>query len=95
VSRDLCAAQDFYASWLGDGSRIITARIEARLRVIARNPELFREVHRDIRQALVPRSYFGILYRIRPAATEVLAILDLRRDPAEISRQITKRKRLP
>ena len=80
VSCDLRAAQDFYASWLRTGARVITARIETRLKTIALNAELFPEVHRDIRRALVPRSYYGVFYRIRPSVIEILAII---LDPAD------------
>lgn len=86
VSRDLREAQDYYASWLANGARVITTRIEARLKTIARNAELFPEVYRNIRRAIVPRSYYGLFYRIRPGSTEILALIDLRRDPDTVKR---------
>jgi hypothetical protein len=87
---DLEAARDFYnARELGAGEYCVES-------VLADVQKLYdlHGIHRmqfGCHRMLASRFPFGIYYRDTDAETQIVAILDLRRDPEWIYRQITER----
>lgn len=48
---------------------------------IRRRPQMYLKVAGDIHKCKLPRFPYGIIYRAKPAAIEILAIMHLRREP--------------
>ncbi len=60
-----------------------------RIRVdVERFPEGFHEVLPTVRRALLHRFPYGVLYRVTPAAIEIVALMPTRADPARIAQRI-------
>jgi plasmid stabilization system protein ParE len=74
------------AQWYTD--RSVRAGIEFVLQVratldrIAENPELYAALHFDLRRARVRRYPYGVFFRVRGQAVEVVAVMHDRRDPS-------------
>jgi toxin ParE1/3/4 len=62
------------------GLRFLGA-VEMALDRIRVNPLLFHRVDENIRKCRVPRFPYGIVYRIRPADIEIIAVMHLKREP--------------
>jgi hypothetical protein len=50
------------------------------------NPELFPKKYKRFRCAIIRRTYFGLFFAIEPEVTTVIAVLDMRQNPAMIRR---------
>ena len=81
------ARSEFHASALyyeaqqeGLGRRFSEAIREALVR-IRTNPLLHREIEEGIRQCRALRFPFGVIYRLKDDAVEVLAVMHLHRKP--------------
>ena len=55
--------------------------LEDALHRIHRRPQMYLKVAGDIHKCKLPRFPYGIIYRTKPEAIEVLAIMHLRREP--------------
>jgi hypothetical protein len=90
AAEDIERGRDFYDyQEYGIGS-YFTDSIVAEIEGLA----LFHGIHAKhfgFHRMLSDRFPFGIYYRETPQATEVFAVLDLRRDPVWISRELKKR----
>lgn len=90
ATQDLEAARDFYdASELGIGSYFFDAMISD-----LESLSLFHGIHSlhfGYHRMLASRFPFGIYYAETAQETQVIAILDLRRDPSWIHHEIQKR----
>lgn len=75
-------AADWYEQRQTGRGGLFTAAVSRVLAEIAANPDLFPEVHGDVREALVPGYPFAIYYQIEPARILVLAVFHTSRDPA-------------
>ena len=49
--------------------------------VIADAPQMYPEVHHDVRRALLSRFPFGVFYRVERDVITVLAVMHASRDP--------------
>lgn len=65
----------------GLGSRFLDA-VEDSVKRIQTNPEAWRRVGRRCRRCRVLKFPFGVLYEVKMNEILILAIMDLRRDPA-------------
>lgn len=91
VQIDLREALAFYETWQSDGSPKFQDKFRDTIAWIEWNPELFPRKYRIFRRAIIRRTYFGIFYAIEPGVTVVVAVLDLRREPALIRRVLNVR----
>lgn len=81
VGRDLAAAFDYYELQVeGLGEQFLGA-INSVFDAIARYPEMFASVHREVRRALVTRFPYAVFYRVEAKRIVVLAVLHTARDP--------------
>ena len=90
AAEDIEAARDFYdelASGVGD--HLVDSLI-ADLRSLARLSGI-HPLHFKFHRMLASRFPFGIYYRERCDDTQVVAILDLRREPGWIRKELQKR----
>jgi len=78
---EMVAAAAYYEAQQPDlGRRFLTAVQDAVNRV-AVNPNLFPSVDLDVRRCLTKTFPFGILFRDRPDAIVIMAVMHLHRDP--------------
>jgi len=92
VEADLRAAMAHYASWRSDGAAHVRQMYDETVGWIAWNPEAFPRKHGLIRRAILKRSYYIVYFFEERDRTIVLAVLDGRRDPSEISNVLKSRK---
>lgn len=93
VQADLEYARCFYESWKpGGGEEILRKYFEA-VDWIEWNPDLFPRKFGEIQRVILPRSYFVVYYIQEPDRTIVLAVLDARRNPRAIRKQLKLRKK--
>ena len=92
VEEDLRYAYDYYDSWLSGGSRWFRDRFHETVSWIEWNPRMFPKKHRTFRRAIIRRSYFGIFFAIEPEVTTVVAVRDMRDNPAAIRRLLLARR---
>jgi len=76
--------QEAYA-WYEDQSKGLGADfilcVDAALSLIQRSPELYAQVHKNIRRALTRRFPYGIFYIAEVDKIIVLAVLHVKRNP--------------
>ena len=90
AAEDIEAARDFYNGLeAGVGAHFVDSLI-ADLRSLARLSGI-HPVHFNFHRMLASRFPFGIYYRERGDETQVVAILDLRREPGWIRKELQKR----
>jgi hypothetical protein len=93
VENDLRQARDFYDSWQSQGSQKFQIKFRETIGWIEWNPELFSRKYKYFRRAIIRRTYFGIFYVIEPDVTVVVAVLDLRRNPAAVRKMLKMRSK--
>ncbi len=64
----------------GLGQRLLDSLIEG-LNRISVHPEMYRKVGYGWRQCRIPRFPFGLVYRVRNARIEIIAVMHLSRKP--------------
>lgn len=64
----------------GLGARFVAALDDAIDR-ICRNPEIYREVEAGVRKCRLMRFPYGVIFRERNEAIEIIAVMHLRREP--------------
>jgi len=74
------AARSYEQAQEGLGVRFMRA-VRTALSRVETNPEWFRIVHEDVRKCRVLRFPYGVLFRHRPDALYIVAIMHLHRDP--------------
>jgi plasmid stabilization system protein ParE len=82
VDDDLYEARSFYESrqvGLGDRFLATVRSVQAR---IAATPLMYQVIWQTIRRSLVLNFPYGVFYRVVGTRVEVIAVYDLRRDPA-------------
>lgn len=78
---DLTQAYQWYEEQVdGLGSEFLMC-VDACIRSIARNPKSHREVHKNVRRALVRRFPYGIFFIEEVEYIRVVAVFHARRDP--------------
>jgi hypothetical protein len=80
------AAAWYQAQQRGLGGRLLAAVADA-IQRIALNPELYPPVEGDIRRCLTRTFPFGVLFRNKPEAIEVIAVMHLHREPGYWARR--------
>jgi plasmid stabilization system protein ParE len=93
VIADLRAAMDHYASWRSSGATELLDKYDDTVGWIAWNPEAFPRKFGAVRRAIVRRSYFVVYFTAEMDRSVVLAVLDGRRNPAEIRSILSQRRR--
>lgn len=81
VGRDLAAGFGYYAEeaeGLGEG---FLAAIDSVFDAIERYPQMFAQVHGEVRRALVSRFPYAVFYRVESRRVVVLTVLHTARDP--------------
>ncbi|NWF49677.1 MAG: type II toxin-antitoxin system RelE/ParE family toxin [Ignavibacteriaceae bacterium] len=64
--------------------------IDAGIRFIARNPNIYKSEYRDTRKHLVKRFPYKIIYLIHNESLIILAVLHMRRNPALLKKRLRK-----
>ncbi len=64
----------------GLGKRFLST-VEDAIRKIQRQPHIYRELEGDVRKARVFRFPYAIIFRARPGALEIIAVMHLHRRP--------------
>lgn len=78
---EMIDAAVWYESRQADlGKRFLVA-IQDALNRITLNPELYPFVEGDVRRCLARTFPFGVLFRVKPDAIAVMAVMHLHRDP--------------
>jgi plasmid stabilization system protein ParE len=81
VGRDLAAGFGYYegqTQGLGEG---FLAAVDSVFDAIERYPQMFAQVHGEVRRALVSRFPYAVFYRAESTRVVVLAVLHTARDP--------------
>jgi len=92
VAEDLRDARSYYDSWRSDGSAYFQKQFRELLAWIEWNPELFPKKYRHFRRAIIRNTYFGVYFVIEPEVTTIVAVADLRRNPAALRRMMGVRR---
>jgi len=81
VGRDLATGFGYYEGQSkGLGERFLTA-VGSAFDTIERYPQMFGQVHGEVRRALLSQFPYGIFYRVESKRVVVLAVLHTARDP--------------
>ena len=81
VGRDLAAGFGYYEGQTENlGEKFLTA-VDSTFDAMERYPEMFAQVHGDVRRALVARFPYAVFYRIESKRVVVLTVLHTARDP--------------
>ena len=81
AQEDIREAVDWYEHRsTGLGGQFLD-RLDACLSLVARNPELFPEVHRRLRMAVLQRFPYLVIYRVTPEFISVVAVIHGSRHP--------------
>jgi len=82
VGRDLAAGFGYYEGQAnGLGERFLTA-VGSAFDAIERYPQMFAQVHGEVRRALLSQFPYGVFYRVDSKRVVVLAVLHTARDPS-------------
>lgn len=81
VGRDLAVGFGYYEEQTkGLGERFLTA-VGSAFDAIERYPQMFAQVHGEVRRALLSQFPYGVFYRVESERVVVLAVLHTGRDP--------------
>ena len=81
VGRDLAAGFGSYEGQIEDlGEKFLTA-VDSTFDAIERYPEMFAQIHGEVRRALVSRFPYAVFYRVESRQVVVLTVLHTSRDP--------------
>jgi len=78
---EMIAAAAYYEMQQADLGRRFLAAVQDAANRIALNPQLYPLVDLDVRRCLVRTFPFGVLFRERPEAIIIVAVMHLHRDP--------------
>lgn len=82
VGRDLATGFGYYEGQAkGLGERFLTA-VGSAFDAIERYPQMFAQVHGEVRRALLSQFPYGVFYRVESKRVVVLAVLHTARDPS-------------
>lgn len=79
---DLKEAHGWYEARESGLGKDLVRRVEDCVQLIRRHPEIFPAVHEQIRQGVVKRFPYTILYLISEGSVIVIAVFHASRDPA-------------
>ena len=78
---ELIAAASYYEAQQPDLGRRFLATVQDAVNRMMVNPRLYPIVELDVRRCLTKTFPFGVLFRVRPGAIMIIAIMHLHRDP--------------
>jgi len=81
VGRDLAAAFEYYEPQRQGLGEDFLAAARAVFEAIERYPQMFAQVHGEVRRAIVSKFPYAVFYRLEPDRILVLAVLHTARDP--------------
>lgn len=84
AERDIAIAIGEYAAMAAGLGSMFLARADAAMAAIARAPEGCRKSHGEFRHLVLRRFPFGVFYLFDGETVSVVAVLNLRQDPATI-----------
>lgn len=85
TEQDFAWLRFYYARVFPEGDKRAREMFRAATRALAENPRIGRLVAEpDIREFVIPRTPFSIVYRARPDRIEILRIWDNRADRDEL-----------
>lgn len=82
------AAADWYEQQQSNLGRDFVAKVQATFDRIRMNPGQFPIVFEEVRQAIVDRFPFSVLFQVEPKRIVVLAVFHRRRDPSSWKRRV-------
>lgn len=81
VGRDLAGAYGWYEDQRAGLGEEFLGAVDASFNAIREFPEMFAQVHGEVRRAVVSRFPYAVFYRVEPKRVVVLAVLNMARDP--------------
>ena len=84
AERDIAIAIGEYGAIAAGLGSMFLARVDAAIAAIARAPEGCRKSHGEYRHIVLRRFPFGVFYLFDGKTISVVAVLNLRQDPATI-----------
>mgnify|MGYP001386814854 CR=1 FL=1 len=78
---ELIAAASYYEAQQPDLGRRFLASVQDAVNRMVVNPRLYPIVELDVRRCLAKTFPFGVLFRVRPGAIVIIAVMHLHRDP--------------
>jgi plasmid stabilization system protein ParE len=82
---DLAWVRSYCGRVFPEGAKGARPRIRASLRLIRDNPELGHPTHRaGVRELVVPRTPFSLIYRVRGDRVELMRVWDQRADRSRL-----------
>jgi plasmid stabilization system protein ParE len=81
VGRDLAAGFGYYEEQADGLGEKFLAAVNASFDAIERYPQMFAQVHGEVRRAVVTRFPYAVFYRIETTRVVVLTVLHTARDP--------------
>ena len=79
--REASEAARFYAERQPGLDQRFLDLLEDALHRIRRRPAMYPKVERDMHKCRLPRFPYGVIYRAKPEAVEILAVMHLKREP--------------
>jgi len=95
VERDLEAAIAHYESWRLDGREHFLQKYEETMVRIEWNPDSFPKKHGKVQRAILKQSYYLVYFMQEKTRSIILAVLDGRRNPNDILRLVSARRKEP
>lgn len=81
AEQDLAEAAAWYEEHKGGLGSDFLDEVLSTLTSVAETPQMFPDVHRNTRRALIHRFPFGLYYRVEEATIIVIAVMHGSRDP--------------
>ena len=81
VGRDLAAGFGYYGEQVEGLDDKFLAAVDSGFDAIERYPEMFAQVHGEVRRAIVSRFPYAIFYRVEARRVVVLTVLHTAREP--------------
>jgi plasmid stabilization system protein ParE len=81
VGRDLAAGFGYYEGQSDGLGEKFLAEINSAFDAIERYPEMFAQVHGEVRRAVVSRFPYAVFYRVESNRVVILTVLHTARDP--------------
>jgi plasmid stabilization system protein ParE len=85
---DLCEAYDWYQQREPELGAAFVREVDSCMKNIVLHPEMYPTVHNDVRQGLVRRFPYCVLYLIADDAIIVLSVFHAARDPKIWKRRV-------
>lgn len=91
ATQDVVRSAAWWEEWETGLKARFVAAVERRIALLAEYPGLGPPYNRRLRRLVAREFRHGTFYRVRGNLVEVVAVLDLRRNPREIARTLGRR----